>query len=59
MLLPTRRVERIDWAGSKVFVALTRDAVKNSPDYDPSAGDNENGEDARLYDASRNDGHWR
>lgn len=59
VLLPTRRVERIDWAGSKVFVALTRDAVKNSPDYDPSAGDNENGEDARLYDASRNDGHWR
>lgn len=56
VLLAVRSIERIDWSGSKVYVKLTRDAVKNSPDY--KAGDSERDYEARLYDASRNDGHW-
>lgn len=56
VMLAVRSIERIDWAEANVVVKLTRDAVKNSPDYDPSDG--ESTYDARLYDAGRNDGHW-
>jgi hypothetical protein len=42
--LPGRRVlvspdwvERVSWDEHKVFVNLTREAIKNSPEYDPSA----------------------
>jgi len=30
-------IHRVDWSESKVFVDLTRDQVKNSPEFDPSA----------------------
>lgn len=30
-------IERIDWSESKVYVKLTREAVKNCPEYDESA----------------------
>ena len=55
VLLATRSIERVDWAESKVFTGLTRDAVKSSPDYDDAV---ERDYDSRLYDADRNDGHW-
>jgi hypothetical protein len=30
-------VERVSWDERKVFVNLTREQVRNSPEYDPSA----------------------
>ncbi len=33
VLIPTDRIERIDWTESKVFTDLSRDAVKASPEY--------------------------
>jgi len=46
-----------DWAESKVFVALTREEVKDSPDYDPSAPVNREYE-ARLYDFYGRPKYW-
>jgi hypothetical protein len=33
VLISTRWIERISWAESKVFVNLTRDAIKRAPEY--------------------------
>jgi hypothetical protein len=33
VLISTRWIERISWAESKVFINLTRDAIKRSPEY--------------------------
>ena len=57
VLLATRSIQRIDWPESKVFAKLTREAVKNSPEYNESTADERN-YDARLYDAGYNGGHW-
>ena len=35
VLVSPRWIKRVSWAESKVFVDLTRDAIKNSPEFDP------------------------
>ena len=35
VLVSLRWIKRVSWAESKVFVDLTRDAIKNSPEFDP------------------------
>ena len=35
-LLDRQWVDRVDWAGSKVHVSVSREEVKTSPEYDPS-----------------------
>ena len=50
-------ITRVDWQESKVFVDLTRDAIKNSPEYDssrPLAREYE----SRLYEAYRRLRYW-
>ncbi|MGQ9572218.1 MAG: PRC-barrel domain-containing protein [Dehalococcoidia bacterium] len=42
-------VENIDWSESKVAVGLSREEIKDSPEYDPSAPVNREYE-VRLYD---------
>jgi hypothetical protein len=50
-------INSIDWAKSKVTVAMTREQVKNSPAYDPSAPVNREYE-ARLYDFYGRPKYW-
>jgi uncharacterized protein YrrD len=36
VVVPPQWIERIDWAGAKVYVELTQEAVRNCPEYDES-----------------------
>jgi hypothetical protein len=36
VLLSPRWVESVDWNKSRVYVNVTREQVKHSPEYDPS-----------------------
>jgi hypothetical protein len=38
VVIPAGAIERIDWDDEKVYVALTKDQVKNSPEFDPERG---------------------
>jgi hypothetical protein len=51
-------INSIDWSEGKVGVALTREQVKNSPEYDPSAPVNREHE-ARLYDFYGRPKYWK
>lgn len=46
-LIPAGVVERIDPADHKVFVRMTKDQIKNAPDYDP---DQHRQDEARYRD---------
>src|SRR5664279_2592582 len=35
VLVSLQWIKRVSWAESKVFVDLTRDAIKDSPEFDP------------------------
>jgi sporulation protein YlmC with PRC-barrel domain len=37
VLISTDWVERVSWEGRQVYVALTRDEVRNSPEYEPAS----------------------
>jgi len=37
VLISTQWIERVSWNESKVFVNLSRDAIKNSPEYTPES----------------------
>lgn len=37
VLLATHWIDRIDWASSLVYVNLTQDQIRNSPEYDPDS----------------------
>lgn len=50
-------IDSVDWAQSKVSVDLTREQVKNSPEYDPAAPVNRIYE-ARLYDFYGRPKYW-
>jgi hypothetical protein len=39
VLIPAGVIERIDTAEEKVYVDRTKDQIKDSPEYDPDAGD--------------------
>jgi hypothetical protein len=44
VVIPAGTIERIDVDDKKIFVALTKDQIKDSPEYDPSQFD----EDYRM-----------
>jgi hypothetical protein len=35
VMIPAGAIERVDWDGGKVFVNLTKDQIKGSPEFDP------------------------
>jgi len=51
-------IERVSWADRKVYVELTREIIKESPEYDPSAPVNRRYEE-RLYDYYGRPRYWR
>ena len=57
VLLAVRWVERIDWADKTVHIAMSRDQVKASPDYD-EAIPVERDYEKRLHDAYKQTGYW-
>jgi PRC-barrel domain len=50
-------VARVDWDASKVEVNMTREQIKNSPEYDPS-GPVQRDYEARLHDHYGRPGYW-
>ena len=36
MLLASSEIERVSWEDHEVYVNVTRDSIKNRPEYDPS-----------------------
>jgi len=52
VLIPPEWAHRIDWADKQVYVDVTREAVKESPEYDPAA-DIDGKYEQRLADAYR------
>jgi hypothetical protein len=50
-------IASVDWAESKVFVDLSADQIKNSPEYDPSVPVNREYE-VRLYDFYGRPRYW-
>jgi hypothetical protein len=50
-------ITRVDWHDSKVHVDLTREAIKNSPEYDASLP-LDRAYEARLYDTYRRPRYW-
>jgi hypothetical protein len=50
-------ITRIDWLDSKVYVGLTREAIKNGPEYKSSIPLDREYE-SRLYDAYRRPRYW-
>ena len=51
-------VELVDWPERKVFVHVTKEQVKNSPEWDPAAPVNRVYEE-RLYDSYGRPAYWR
>lgn len=49
VLVSTQWIDSVEWADSRVVVNLSVDAIKNSPEFDPSVAVNREYE-ARLYD---------
>ncbi|MGO9118267.1 MAG: PRC-barrel domain-containing protein [Desulfomonilaceae bacterium] len=49
VLLSPQRIKRVEWADSSVYFDLTRESIKNSPEFDPSECGNRDYE-AYLYD---------
>ena len=57
VLLATRWIARIDWAEKTVYTTLTRDQVKNSPEYDEASAV-DRGYEKQLHDAYGREGYW-
>jgi hypothetical protein len=38
VVIPAGAIERIDTDGRNVYVSMTKDQIKNSPEYDPDKG---------------------
>ncbi|MGF6758992.1 hypothetical protein P3T16_006420 [Paraburkholderia sp. GAS42] len=57
VLVATRWIDLIDWVGSTVSTRLSRDAIKNSPEYDDSVPLNRDYE-KRLHEFHGRDGYW-
>lgn len=57
VLLPPSAFEKVSWSESNVHVPLTREQVKNSPPFDPSAPINHEYE-TRLYDYYGRPAYW-
>lgn len=57
VLIAARWIDRIDWEQRKVFTSLTRQDVKDSPEYDQDAL-LDRGYEERLHAAHRRAGYW-
>ena len=57
VLIATRWIDSIDWAQRKVITSLSRDSVRNSPEYDRSALLDRQYEKL-LHEAHQRGGYW-
>ena len=57
VLISREWVHRIEWEASKVYVDVTREQVKDSPEYDPSQLLNREGEE-QLHGHYARKGYW-
>ncbi len=57
VLVSPHWANKISWEERKVFMALSRESIKNSPEWDPSAGVNREYE-SRLYDYHGRPVYW-
>ncbi len=57
VLISPEWIERIDWGKSKVFVDMTKESIKESPEFDPSAPVNRDYE-VQLYDYYGRPKYW-
>jgi sporulation protein YlmC with PRC-barrel domain len=57
VLISPEWIEHVDWRDSKVQVSVTREQIKQSPEYDPSAFVNRDYE-TRLHDHYRRPSYW-
>jgi hypothetical protein len=58
VLVAPQWTKRIGWEQRNVYVDMSRQAIKDSPEYDPSITVNREYE-SRLYDHYREHGYWR
>ena len=57
VLVASQWIENVTWAESKVYVELSRESIKNSPEFDPSAPVNREYEE-KLYDYYGRPKYW-
>jgi hypothetical protein len=57
VLVSPEWVDRIDWSDDSVHVGLTREQIKESPDFDPDTAINRRYEE-RLYDFYGRPRYW-
>jgi hypothetical protein len=57
VLISPRWIEKVSWGAGKVFVDLTQEKIKESPEYDPNAPVNREFE-VRLYDFYGRPKYW-
>jgi hypothetical protein len=57
VLIAPHWIKEISWGESKMYVDLSREAIKNSPAYDPSTPVNRKYEE-RLYDYYGRPKYW-
>ncbi len=57
VLVAPHWASRVSWAERKVYVALSRDAIKKSPEWNPTTGVNREYE-TRLYDYYGRPAYW-
>lgn len=57
VLVATHWIESIDWGAASAFVNLEKEAIKNSPPYDPAAPV-EREDEARLHRHYGRSGYW-
>lgn len=58
VLLSKDWIESINWATQNVFMDLTQESIKNSPEFNPAVGVNEEYE-KRLYDYYGRPAYWK
>ena len=56
MLVSPRWIERVSWEESKVFVDLSREKIKRSPEYTPESLDREY--ETELHQHYSRPGYW-
>ncbi|MGH7872721.1 MAG: PRC-barrel domain-containing protein [Candidatus Binatia bacterium] len=56
VLIAPRWIDRVSWEGSKVYISLTRESIKNAPEYHPDALNREYEE--KLHDHYHRPKYW-
>jgi len=56
VLIAPQWIDRVSWDDSKVYVNLSREAIKNAPEYRPNAFNREYEE--KLYDHYKRPKYW-